>query len=249
MSSPDSARYSSNVYGARYWSSPRPTPLSGRPARSAAVALDVKTSRHPDPRERADMELAVKVAKHVKSNAIVFVKDGATVGIGAGQMSRVDAARIAARMATGVLQCSPLVLLLFFGYMVASTLVPYSAPVALVIAVVMIGLYNGSSAAQAIGEYHATQRSTSATWPPLRGAIQGAAVQIMSFLVNATKSSAVASMVGVPELLNELTDITSFTSERIMTYSFLLVFYTLLVSLVVTLMRSLQGVFERRAAA
>ena len=71
----------------------------------------------------------------------------------------------------------------------------------------------------------------------------------MSFLVNATKSSAVASMVGVPELLNELTDITSFTSERIMTYSFLLVFYTLLVSLVVTLMRSLQGVFERRAAA
>jgi phosphoribosylaminoimidazolecarboxamide formyltransferase/IMP cyclohydrolase len=65
----------------------------------AAVALDVKTSRHPDPRERADMELAVKVAKHVKSNAIVFVKDGATVGIGAGQMSRVDAARIAARKA------------------------------------------------------------------------------------------------------------------------------------------------------
>lgn len=163
--------------------------------------------------------------------------------------ARPAAARIAARMATGVLQCSPLVLLLFFGYMVASTLVPYSAPVALVIAVVMIGLYNGSSAAQAIGEYHATQRSTSATWPPLRGAIQGAAVQIMSFLVNATKSSAVASMVGVPELLNELTDITSFTSERIMTYSFLLVFYTLLVSLVVTLMRSLQGVFERRAAA
>lgn len=65
----------------------------------AAVALDVKTSRHPDARERADMELAVKVAKHVKSNAIVFVKDGATVGIGAGQMSRVDAARIAARKA------------------------------------------------------------------------------------------------------------------------------------------------------
>ena len=163
--------------------------------------------------------------------------------------ARPAAARIAARMATGVLQCSPLVLLLFFGYLVASTLVPYSAPVAVVIAVVMIGLYNGSSAAQAIGEYHATQRSTSATWPPLRGAIQGAAVQIMSFLVNATKSSAVASMVGVPELLNELTDITSFTSERIVTYSVLLVFYTLLVSLVVTLMRSLQGVFERRAAA
>ena len=65
----------------------------------AAIALDVKTRRAPDPREKADMALAVKVSKHVKSNAIVFVKDGATVGIGAGQMSRVDAARIAARKA------------------------------------------------------------------------------------------------------------------------------------------------------
>ena len=42
------------------------------------------------------MRFAFKVAKHVKSNAIVYAKDGATVGIGAGQMSRVDSARIAA---------------------------------------------------------------------------------------------------------------------------------------------------------
>ena len=46
--------------------------------------------------ELADLKFAFKVAKHVKSNAIVYVKDGATVGIGAGQMSRVDSARIAA---------------------------------------------------------------------------------------------------------------------------------------------------------
>ena len=44
-----------------------------------------------------DMLFAWKVAKHVKSNAIVYVQDGATVGIGAGQMSRVDSCRIAAR--------------------------------------------------------------------------------------------------------------------------------------------------------
>jgi phosphoribosylaminoimidazolecarboxamide formyltransferase/IMP cyclohydrolase len=43
--------------------------------------------------------MAWKVAKHVKSNAIVYVKDGAAAGIGAGQMSRIDAARIAARKA------------------------------------------------------------------------------------------------------------------------------------------------------
>src|SRR5262249_19024332 len=46
--------------------------------------------------ELADLKFAFKVCKHVKSNAIVFAKDGATVGIGAGQMSRVDSARIAA---------------------------------------------------------------------------------------------------------------------------------------------------------
>ncbi len=52
--------------------------------------LKVVTRRQPTVREMADMRLAAKVAKHVKSNAIVYVKDGATVGIGAGQMSRVD---------------------------------------------------------------------------------------------------------------------------------------------------------------
>ena len=54
-----------------------------------------------DPRmqELADLIFAFTVAKHVKSNTIVYAKDGATVGIGAGQMSRVDSARIAARKA------------------------------------------------------------------------------------------------------------------------------------------------------
>ena len=58
--------------------------------------LKVVTKRKPTPQELADLKFAFKVAKHVKSNAIVYAKDGATVGIGAGQMSRVDSARIAA---------------------------------------------------------------------------------------------------------------------------------------------------------
>jgi phosphoribosylaminoimidazolecarboxamide formyltransferase / IMP cyclohydrolase len=58
--------------------------------------LKVVTKRAPSEAELADLIFAFKVAKHVKSNAIVYVKDGATVGIGAGQMSRVDSARIAA---------------------------------------------------------------------------------------------------------------------------------------------------------
>ncbi|SFB01401.1 phosphoribosylaminoimidazolecarboxamide formyltransferase / IMP cyclohydrolase [Poseidonocella pacifica] len=61
--------------------------------------LKVVTKRAPSQQEIADMLFAWKVAKHVKSNAIVYVKDGATVGVGAGQMSRVDSTRIAARKA------------------------------------------------------------------------------------------------------------------------------------------------------
>ncbi len=61
--------------------------------------LKVVTKRAPTEAELADLMFAWKVAKHVKSNAIVYVKDGATVGVGAGQMSRVDSTRIAARKA------------------------------------------------------------------------------------------------------------------------------------------------------
>jgi phosphoribosylaminoimidazolecarboxamide formyltransferase / IMP cyclohydrolase len=60
------------------------------------IDLKVVTKRAPTKAERADMLFAFAVAKHAKSNAIVYVKDGATVGIGAGQMSRVDSSRIAA---------------------------------------------------------------------------------------------------------------------------------------------------------
>ncbi len=58
-------------------------------------AIRCVTQRQASASEAVDLEFAFKVAKHVKSNAIVLVKDGRTVGIGAGQMSRVDAARIA----------------------------------------------------------------------------------------------------------------------------------------------------------
>ncbi|WP_421872508.1 bifunctional phosphoribosylaminoimidazolecarboxamide formyltransferase/IMP cyclohydrolase [Nitratireductor rhodophyticola] len=61
--------------------------------------LKVVTRRAPSEKEMADLVFAFRVAKHVKSNAIVYVRDGATVGVGAGQMSRVDSARIAARKA------------------------------------------------------------------------------------------------------------------------------------------------------
>ena len=65
----------------------------------AVCDLKIVTKRAPSDAELRDLLFAFTVAKHVKSNAIVYAKDGATVGIGAGQMSRVDAARIAAQKA------------------------------------------------------------------------------------------------------------------------------------------------------
>ena len=63
------------------------------------MTLKVVTKRAPTDAELRDLKFAFRVAKHVKSNTIVYAKDLATVGIGAGQMSRVDSARIAARKA------------------------------------------------------------------------------------------------------------------------------------------------------
>lgn len=74
--------------------------------------LKVVTKVAPTDAQLADMLFAWKVAKHVKSNAIVYAKDGATVGVGAGQMSRIDSALIAAkkaeRMAEGLGLAQPL---------------------------------------------------------------------------------------------------------------------------------------------
>ena len=61
--------------------------------------INIVTRAKPDAGQLADMMFAWRVAKHVKSNAIVFVKDSVTAGVGAGQMSRVDSARIAAQKA------------------------------------------------------------------------------------------------------------------------------------------------------
>ena len=68
----------------------------------------------------ADLKFAFRVAKHVKSNAIVYARNGATVGIGAGQMSRVDSSRIAARKALDAAEAAGMVEPLTKGSVVAS---------------------------------------------------------------------------------------------------------------------------------
>jgi len=82
--------------------------------------LQVVTKRKPSDQEFADLIFAFTVAKHVKSNTIVYAKDGATVGIGAGQMSRVDSARIAARKAQDAAEALGLSTPLTIGSVAAS---------------------------------------------------------------------------------------------------------------------------------
>ncbi len=82
--------------------------------------LRVVTKRAPTDQEMSDLLFAWTVAKHVKSNAIIYVKDGATVGVGAGQMSRVDSTRIAARKAQDMAETLGLSTPLTQGSVVAS---------------------------------------------------------------------------------------------------------------------------------
>jgi len=82
--------------------------------------LRVVTRRAPTEAELSDLIFAFRVCKHVKSNAIVYAKGGATVGIGAGQMSRVDAARIAAWKAAEAAKAAGLPEPLTRGSVVAS---------------------------------------------------------------------------------------------------------------------------------
>lgn len=80
----------------------------------------VVTKKQPTEAEMRDLKVAMKIAKHVKSNAIIYVKDGASVGIGAGQMSRVDSSRVAHRKSIDAAQAAGVEGALTAGSVVAS---------------------------------------------------------------------------------------------------------------------------------
>ena len=133
---------------------------------------------------------------------------------------------------TAVGQVTPLPLLMFFVYVIAGGIAHYSGMMALAAAVFAIGLYNGSNAARAIDEAHRTR-------PPDAGSggfartISIAWVQIVAFLINAAKGSPAAGMIGVPEFLNVVTDLTANSRDRFTMHAFLLAFYVVLVLVVI----------------
>ncbi len=169
--------------------------------------------------------------------------------IGAALSSTHFLPRWLARGLVVILQSSPIVLTLVVASAVMHALFPYSATTALGAAIMALGLANGSNAGQAIGEAMVSLRAEEAASGRRRNglfarAVSRSATQIVAFLINAAKGTPIASFIGAPELLSALTDITSFSSGRATTYSLLLIFYTLVVMVVVTLCRRLQVALE-----
>lgn len=140
-------------------------------------------------------------------------------------------------------QNSPIILLLSLGYLSVAFVTEYSTTIAVMTAMVVIGLNNGATGASALKDASGTLAQ------PYRASdlINVASVQLRACAINAAKASPVAAFVGAPEMLSVLTDITSFTGERLTTYTILSVFYLLVVQLVVVLTEILMKRLEKNA--
>jgi len=211
--------------------------------------------------ERTGVELALPMLKTMPAWSLF--KDGvvysliliagalaATLGfallLGAAMGSRSALLRWPARLLTITLQSSPIVLTLVIAATVAHSLFALSTETVLGAAIVALGLSNGANAGQAIGEAMWSLRAEGANGSLFGRALSRAATQIVAFLVNASKGTPIASFIGAPELLSSLTDITSFSSGRITTYTILLIFYTAVVMVVVWLCGKLRLALEKR---
>jgi ABC-type amino acid transport substrate-binding protein/ABC-type amino acid transport system permease subunit len=171
--------------------------------------------------------------------------------IGRALSARVRLLRWPVRGLVMLLQSTPPVLSLVIAAAAANAVFAFSATLALAAAMLALGLINGGNAGQAIAEAVATLRAEQPALPENRifsHALRRSLTQIIAFLINATKATPIASFIGAPELLNALTDSTSFSSDRETTYWLLLIFYVAAVLLVVWLCSGLRRLLERRLA-
>jgi polar amino acid transport system substrate-binding protein len=173
--------------------------------------------------------------------------------LAAAHESRSAVLRLAARTIIVVMQSSPTLLSLVIAAAICRAVFPYSGAMALCAAILAIGLTNGSNAGQAIAEALASlraERRQSGHGPDIfAAAVRSASTQIVSFLVNAAKATPAASFIGAPELLNSLTDITSFSANgRGVTYALVLVFYIGVIGVVIASCKRLEARLARRLA-
>jgi len=154
--------------------------------------------------------------------------------------------RLVAGALTAIGQTTPMPLLLFFGYIVAGGLTYYSASVALVVAIVMLGFYNGSYAGHALHDAAVSLHPADGKAPLFRATMAVAWTQMVAFLINATKGSPAADMIGVPEFLNVVSDLTAHQRDRVILYLVLLVFYSALVLTAIWALSVIETRFVRR---
>lgn len=145
--------------------------------------------------------------------------------------SRIAAVRVGISALMSIGQTTPMPLLMFFGYVVAGGLTQYSAPVSLFVAITVLGFYNGCYVGVAIRD---ARRIAGAPGALATSALVLAWPQIAAFLINATKASPSADLIGVPEFLSVLTDLTAYSRDRLGVYIILLIFYSTLVLITIT---------------
>jgi ABC-type amino acid transport system permease subunit len=172
------------------------------------------------------------------------------LGFGRLMISGPAPIRRSIRALTAIAQVTPLPLLMFLAYVVAGGIALYTGMIALAAAISAIGLYNGSNAARAIAEAHQTLLRpldtaggphTAANRQSFFHAVSLAGVQLVAFLINAAKGSPAAGMIGVPEFLNVITDLTADSRNRVTMYLMLLLFYVTLVLAVIWLLSFLRA--------
>jgi ABC-type amino acid transport system permease subunit len=174
----------------------------------------------------------------------------AALSIGALASTPSRALRWPVRMLVIVLQSSPPIMTLIVAAALLRGFAEFTPLTVMIAAIAALGLINGANAGQAIAETVAAIRygAGPAGEPRLFfRAVCLSAKQIEAFLINAAKGTPVASFIGAPELLNQLTDIGSFASSRTSIYWVMLAFYILIVAVVVRLSASLRWFLQRRA--
>ena len=141
------------------------------------------------------------------------------------------------RLLVITVQSTPFVLALVIGLVFATSLFSYSIGLGLTVCIVVTGLMNGANAGQSIAESITSLRGESRdrSLGLFVEALRRSQIQMQAFLVNASKALPAASFIGAPELLSAMTDISSFSSSRLATYLFLMLFYMAIVFVVVWL--------------
>lgn len=149
-----------------------------------------------------------------------------------------------------VIQSTPLILLMFLAGLLTSTSATPSVPLCMAAAILMLGVFNGANAGQAVAEARGRLMAHpgASGRVPLAAAFRHARSQVIAFAVNAVRGSPAASLIGVPEVLSALTDIASFSSERVTTYLVLLL-YMAMTAVVFRVAALLQRWMDRRARA